>query len=187
MKNKRWRDKATLYELYHGQRMDKEEMGTQLGCSGATVSNWMDRLGVPSVRAEERASYLRHLYVEKRMTQEEIADLINTPQTTISTYLNEAGIEIRTSLDYTHPSIYFSGDGYLTCRHRDVNRRKAFRVHRLQAVAYHGFDEVAGNQVHHKNGVRWDNRMENLEVLSHPDHLKRHHEQEDIRPPQLRD
>lgn len=36
-------------------------------------------------------------------------------------------------------------------------------IHRLVAVAEYGFDAVAGNEVHHRNGVRWDNRPGNLE------------------------
>lgn len=46
-------------------------------------------------------------------------------------------------------------------------------IHRLVAVAEYGFDEVDGNHVHHKNGVRFDNRPSNLEVLSNSEHTKR--------------
>jgi hypothetical protein len=47
-------------------------------------------------------------------------------------------------------------------------------VHRLLAVAEYGFDAVAGKHIHHKNGIRWDNRLENLEVLTPSEHAKLH-------------
>jgi hypothetical protein len=50
-------------------------------------------------------------------------------------------------------------------------------VHRLAAVAWFGYDEVAENKVHHQNGVKWDNREENLAVMSDSDH-KSHHANE---------
>lgn len=48
-------------------------------------------------------------------------------------------------------------------------------VHRLVAVAEHGFDDVSNAIVHHKNGVPWDNRPENLEVMTQSEHVRRHH------------
>lgn len=50
-------------------------------------------------------------------------------------------------------------------------------VHRLAAVAWSGFDEVAGNDVHHKNEVPWDNREENLTLLPPDDHRSHHAEE----------
>lgn len=178
-----WQDKSTLYELYHREELDKMEISERLGCSDVTVGNWMDRLGVPSVRAYERESYLRSLYVDKRMTQSEIADLFKCCQTTIGRALDEHGIETRDSGDYALPSVYFSQSGYLTCRHRHGkgrSERVAFRIHRLVAVAEFGFDAVVGCDVHHKNKHRADNRHENLEVMERSEHTEHHHEREDI-------
>jgi len=178
-----WHDKRTLYQLYHGEGLGKRAIGDRLGCSGVSVGNWMDRLGVPSARAYERESVLRSLYLDEEMTEAQIADRLNCNQTTVSTYIQEYGIETRDMGDYTHPSFYFSQSGYLTCRHRhgtDRNGRVAFRVHRLVAVAEFGFDAVADREVHHKNGHRVDNRHENLEVMTASEHAEHHHDREDI-------
>ena len=53
------------------------------------------------------------------------------------------------------------------------------RVHRLAAVAWFGFDAVADKHVHHKNGLSWDNREDNLELLTPTEHAETHHEQRD--------
>jgi len=45
-------------------------------------------------------------------------------------------------------------------------------IHRLVAVAKFGVDAVASSVVHHKNGVRFDNRPENLEIYSNKEHSR---------------
>lgn len=47
-------------------------------------------------------------------------------------------------------------------------------VHRLAAVAWFGFEAVSDMDVHHGSGVPWDNREENIELLSHADHTRLH-------------
>ena len=47
-------------------------------------------------------------------------------------------------------------------------------VHRLQAVAEWGLDAVKDKHVHHKNGIPWDNRIENLELVSNAEHQRKH-------------
>jgi hypothetical protein len=50
-------------------------------------------------------------------------------------------------------------------------------VHRLVAVATHGFDAVCDGIVHHENEIKWDNRPENLTLCeSHRQHIERHHQ-----------
>lgn len=62
-------------------------------------------------------------------------------------------------------------DGYLL---EYVNGKRVFQ-HRLVAEKMLGRRLVTGECVHHKNGVRSDNRPENLDVLpSHSDHMKHH-------------
>lgn len=55
-----------------------------------------------------------------------------------------------------------------------------FKVHRLLAIAEYGSDAVAGKHVHHKNGIPWDNRPENIEVLEEREHLQQHYEDREI-------
>ena len=178
-----WQDKRTLYKLYHAEGLDKQEIAERLGCSDATIGNWMRKLGVSDVRPWERVELVRRLYVDDGMTQQEVADVLGCDQTTISRVLLENGVETRKRGDYTTPKVYFSEDGYVTCRHRIGGRsgkRVAFRVHRLVAVAEYGFDVVDGNVVHHKNQHPADNRPENLQPVSLAEHTEMHHKSGDI-------
>lgn len=49
-----------------------------------------------------------------------------------------------------------------------------FPLHRLIAVAEYGFDAVAGNDIHHKSGVGWDNRPANIEPIDPAEHVALH-------------
>lgn len=53
-------------------------------------------------------------------------------------------------------------------------QKRSVMVHRLQAVAEWGFDRVADKVVHHKNGVPWDNRIENLQLMDRGEHSRLH-------------
>lgn len=50
-----------------------------------------------------------------------------------------------------------------------LNDRKSHYVHRLVMLAFHGPSEL---QVNHMNGVRNDNRLENLEYCTHSENQK---------------
>lgn len=47
-------------------------------------------------------------------------------------------------------------------------------VHRLLAVSEYGYESVKDKSVHHRNGIVWDNRPENIEVMSPEEHAKLH-------------
>ena len=47
-------------------------------------------------------------------------------------------------------------------------------VHRLLAVSEWGLDAIRGREVHHKNEIPWDNRPENLELVTREEHGEKH-------------
>ncbi len=58
--------------------------------------------------------------------------------------------------------------GYLSVQLRSGNRKY---IHRLVAEAFIGFDNVL-LEVNHKNGIKSDNRLENIEVVTHSQNMK---------------
>ena len=59
-------------------------------------------------------------------------------------------------------------NGYLSVQLEGGNRKY---VHRLVAEAFIGFDNVF-LEVNHKNGIKSDNRLENIEVVTHSQNIK---------------
>ncbi len=54
--------------------------------------------------------------------------------------------------------------------HREANSWGYVYEHRVVAELMIGRDLKQGEIVHHKNGLRWDNREENLEVMTNSEH-----------------
>lgn len=119
---------------------------------------------------------LHHLYWEERLNTKEIADKFDVAPRTIRYHMDKNGIE-RTAMGpkITPPGMFVSPQGYEVFEPDDGGGR--LRHHRLLAVAEFGFAAVAGNDVHHKNGMSWDNRPSNIRVLSHKEHAAIHAEE----------
>jgi len=128
-------------------------------------------------------SWLRNQYVEKQKSLETIADEFGCTAGTLSRKLKEHGIEPR-SHGFVHrkPYIPYVMGAYGRMHWRSTRGEDGkkiaygFEVHRLLAIAEYGIDAVAGKDVHHKNQIPWDNRPENIELLSKEEHGKLHAE-----------
>lgn len=72
------------------------------------------------------------------------------------------------------PKLETGGRGYEYCRAEVDGVRKKIYIHRLLAVAEYGYDAVVGKEVHHKNGIPWDNRVENIVPLTATEHRRVH-------------
>jgi hypothetical protein len=115
--------------------------------------------------------WLHEQYVENGLTQQEIADKVGCSQHTISRWLRHHGIDTSHYGDYqTHPFVGLHPKGYLEARCQAGETDDRFYIHRLVAVAEHGFDAVVGMDVHHKNGFGLDNRPENIELKKPCEH-----------------
>lgn len=66
--------------------------------------------------------------------------------------------------------IHEDRDGYLTVR---VNNKKHM-VHRL-VYEYFGTDFIKSNHIHHIDGNKQNNHIDNLECISPSEHNRRHH------------
>ena len=122
------------------------------------------------------ADTLRELYHERGMSQSEMADKLGVGQTTVSKWMRRHDIK-RSRANYNkngHHTI--TKKGYSKFQVSIDGKNHNVQIHRLAAVAWFGLDAVKGMDVHHKSGFGFDNREENLELLTKEEHTRRHHE-----------
>lgn len=130
-----------------------------------------------SSRYRDRDWMVRH-YINKGLDQYEIASLCDVDQSTISRWLEKHGIKSRPRGTGYSPRVPLKTHrkGYERWEHEIQDLKLAVRVHRLLAVAEHGFDEVADKHVHHKNQIPWDNRPDNIEIMEPSEHIRLHNQ-----------
>lgn len=121
---------------------------------------------------------LERMYHDQKMSMADIADEFGVGDGVIRYWLNENNIETRGVNEHQSRSVanYRMDDrGYMHwCTYID-GRNYYVQVHRLLAVAEYGYEQVAGKVVHHKNNNGWDNRPENIELMTAAEHARHHH------------
>jgi hypothetical protein len=131
---------------------------------------------------------MHYLYKEKKLAQLDMAEMLPCGITCIRNWLNKLGIERRSlseamELAKDHPHIAPLRDGpngyELWSPSLGDGSRHYVYVHRLLAVSIWGFDAVCDMHVHHGAGdhpteIPWDNRPDNLKLMTNSDHQKAH-------------
>lgn len=121
-------------------------------------------------REYRNPEWLRKQYIEKDRTQAEIAEICDCSRVTISRWLDRFGIE------KTVPATFQTvTDGYEQWRCECGESADTVLAHRLLAtLKVDDLSELDGKHVHHRDGVPWDNRLENIEVMDATEHLTHH-------------
>jgi len=117
---------------------------------------------------------LRYLYQEKGYTQEEIGDLLGRHHSTIKYWMDKLDVDARTPISERPPKVGVDTAGRERFASRCGGKQDLVLHHRLLMCVEHDISEFEGKIVHHKNGISWDNRLENLEFTTRPEH-QRHH------------
>lgn len=161
-----YRDENELRKLYVDERLDQSEISDRYDVSQGTISKWINKHNITRPLNDEE--YLREKYFVENMSLSEIADEIGCWKGSVGKAMERLGIERRDQL--TNPSVQTNtyGHEYTSSQSENVY------IHRLLAVAEYGIERVKGNDVHHINGVPWDNRPENIEVVSREEHNQKH-------------
>ncbi|WP_254830988.1 HNH endonuclease [Haloglomus salinum] len=122
------------------------------------------------------AATLERLYWGEGLSLDGIADRLGCSDVTVLNWMEKHDIERRTQkserlprpLTVTSPGS--TNQGYELVWHDD----HCVRHHRLLAVAEYGLSSIRDCEVHHRNGVHWDNRPENLALVGPSEHGRIH-------------
>lgn len=178
-----WADEERLRKLYVEDRMTTYEIAEKFDVNDTTISRALDRNGIQSRSGgsglEPNQPWhdedtLRELYVEEKLTAEEIGERLGCSQATVLLNMRECGIPRRHNL----PHFKTREDGYEVIRHKIGDTTHIVRVHRLVAVAngelepseFCDWDKV----VHHKKPIPWLNTHGNLEAMDRGEHQTMH-------------
>lgn len=190
-----WRDKETLKYLYHDKQLGCSRIARRLGCSRATVHQWLTEYEIET-RSEPQDTahdllrdkeYLYELYYGSGYDQCEIAAFLDVNQSSVSRWMGRHGIrpseeKWRRNNALSRSSAYalhYVNDGYAEWQAGNLEGDKyTVGVHRLLAVAEFGIEAVKDKIVHHKNGIPFDNRHENICLMTASEHAMHH---QDIR------
>lgn len=117
------------------------------------------------------AEWLERQYIEKDRTQAEIANICGCCQSTIGNWLDKFDIE-KTQV----AQLGLQTDGYEQWKcEAGTGKADTVTVHRLLAtLMVDDLSELDGKEVHHKNGRRRHNTLENIEVVTPTEHSKIH-------------
>jgi len=119
------------------------------------------------------ADVLEWLYWDEGLSTHEMGDVFNVDHKTIIRWMDRHDIERRNNRT-PGATYYLNAKGRCMWAVNENGKTQNVSVQRLTAVAEYGFDAVCDSEVHHKNGIPWDNRPENLQPLSVTEHKRLH-------------
>jgi len=150
--------KEELNHLYWGRNLTLAEVGSHYGVTGKCISQYLDRLGIPTRSPSE---VHRLTYEQGRCKLPKDMQRDNSPCWKGGRYTNRG---------YVFVTIY-EDNPYYCMGMKNTGIGKRILEHRLVMAQELGRPLLPSEKVHHRNGIKSDNRPENLKLVSPASHL----------------
>lgn len=135
------------------------------------------------IKWDSKQKELEGLYLEQRLTVQDIADRYGISKQAVSQTLYRFGLHRPRLKGYGRTKPYGrrwkGNNGYILTTippndqfYLTANKSGYILEHRLVMARHLGRNLLRQEHVHHKNGIADDNRLENLELLSASNHMQ---------------
>jgi transposase len=190
MGSKKYHDAEWLRDKYHGDGLTLYEIADECDVTATTISSWMDKHEIetrdqsdaqqPEGKHTDR-EWLAEQYHGKGRALADIGDECDVSAATVMKWMEKHNIPRRSYTDHLRKervTIAHTSRGYVSARSRtpqDSDKQMdSVWIHQLVAIADgadpHKVFSDGDYQCHHVNGVKWDNRPTNIELLSQYEH-----------------
>lgn len=122
----------------------------------------------------QQRAVLEELYVEQGLTQKQVGERLGCSQKVVAYWMDKHDMDTRGYTGCNHVPYRTDQKGYGWWQHHYDGSNHSIGVHRLLMTLEYDLSEFEGKHVHHKNRIPWDNRPENLELLTHSEHRQEH-------------
>lgn len=183
-----WRDKEKCIKEYVENGKTIKQIAEEWNAGITTVYKWLDKYGIDTSRNRQTLpeshelndpEIVKQLHHDDGMSVTEIARKYGVDRTTVKRRIDKFDIEyIKHHDSDSTASIYVDKYGYekVSVSSNPHDEDHTLRLHRLMLLPYIDPEKIFGNEfvVHHKNGIPWDNRLDNFEIMDNSEHSRLH-------------